>query len=311
MIDLLLGGLHGVAIGDALGAPFEFTRSTPKIKYDGILTDVTVKVHFKYAAMTIHPGSITDDTEMTIQLLKSILKNKKYIVDDVIKSYLDWANLKQTPLGKNTRKLMKGVTQVKNFRKRQEKFDTSDVESNGSLMRCFPLLLVSVKENFDTMIKFSDIDVTLTNDNDVNRECSRIYLTIAYYLLHQNFKEFVINNDIIRKKIQSAINYEILDVEENKGWVIHALYVSIITLLHTSSFQNGMDFIAKHFIKGDTDTIMAISGGLLGLKYGYTEMCKEKKTSENIDRLYSYFNTQNERPTFTPNLLNELIKFVG
>jgi ADP-ribosylglycohydrolase len=46
-----------------------------------------------------------------------------------------------------------------------------------------------------------------------------------------------------------------------------------------------MDLLAQHFIKGDTDTLMAISGGLLGAFYGYEAMQREAKTSENIERL--------------------------
>lgn len=33
-------GLYGVAVGDSLGAPFEFTRATPKLKYTGIISDI-------------------------------------------------------------------------------------------------------------------------------------------------------------------------------------------------------------------------------------------------------------------------------
>jgi ADP-ribosyl-[dinitrogen reductase] hydrolase len=309
LIDSIFGGLHGVAIGDSLGAPFEFTRSTPKIPYTGIITDITVKVRFQFCAMIILPGSITDDTEMTIQLLKSILQSGKYVEDDVIKNYLDWANLKNTPLGKNTRKLMKGVTTTKGFRNRQKKVDTSEVESNGSLMRCFPLLLLG---SLDKVLKASDKDCTLTNDNNVNRECSRIYLTIGHWLIDGGDLELEVEEKSVLKAIKKAQSGIIVDVSENKGWVVHALYVAIITFLNVNSFQEGMDYIAEHFIEGDTDTIMAITGGLLGLRFGYSQMFYEKKTSINLDKIYNYFNSQNEnnteRPIFTKELLAKLTK---
>lgn len=104
-----LGAIYGVAIGDALGAPHEFTRAKPKLEYTGILADEDVFVRFRFATMKIPASSVTDDTEMMIQLLTSILETGRYSEDAAIINYLAWANLKETPLGKNTRALMKGV----------------------------------------------------------------------------------------------------------------------------------------------------------------------------------------------------------
>ncbi len=261
--DKFIGGLFGVAIGDALGAPFEFIRATPKIPYTGILSDVSVSVQFKFHKMIIQPSSITDDTEMTIQLLKSILFENKYDTDKVIKNYLLWVNMKGTPLGKNTRNLMKGVTTINGFRKRQLKIDTKDVESNGSLMRCFPIALL------DNWRIISDIDVSLTNDNDVNRECSLIYLGLIRHIIFGEKLKLKCSQKSIKKAIKNALNNVIIDVSIQKGWVVHALYVCLITFFNCDSFQNGMNFIAKHFIKGDTDTIMAITGGILGSYFGF------------------------------------------
>jgi ADP-ribosyl-[dinitrogen reductase] hydrolase len=311
MFDRILGGLHGVAIGDSLGAPFEFSRASPKIPYTGILTDTPVKVQFQYYSMIIEPCSITDDTEMSIQLLKSILECGKYDEDNAIKKYLDWANLKATPLGKNTRRLMKGITTVKYFRKRQEKFETKTVESNGSLMRCYPLLIL---KDLNSVLKASNKDCTLTNNNNVNRECSEIYLRICHWVIFDSKLKIKCKEESIKLALKNAVEGKIINVSENKGWVVHALYVAIITFLQTDSFEEGMDYIAKYFIKGDTDTIMAITGGLLGSVYGYKKMTEEHKTSINIEKLYNYFNEQIEigtkRPIFTKKLLIETLNFL-
>ena len=254
--------------------------------------------------MTIHPHSVTDDTEMTIQLLKSILNFGTYNVDDVINNYLKWANLKGgAGLGKNTRKLMKGITTVKYFRKRQEKFDTSTVENNGSLMRCFPLSLLS-----DWQDK-SNVDATLTNNNDVNRECSLVYLNIIRYIIFGDNLSVTITQGSIKNAINQAINNIIVDVSVNKSWIIHALYVSLITFLNTTNYETGMDFIAKHFIKGDTDTIMAITGGLIGSFYGFTSMIKESNTSINITKIGDWMN-KTDRPHFDNDMTTKIKEFV-
>lgn len=299
--DKFVGGLYGVAIGDSLGSIFEFyNRSTPKLKWTGLLADVPVTVQFQWHSMILEPGSYTDDTEMSIQLLKSILENDGYNCDKTIKKYLEWANLKATSLGKNTRALMKGVTTVKGFKTRRAKIDTTGVESNGSLMRCFPLVLL---KDWRTA---SDIDVTLTNDNDVNRECSIIYLTLARHIIFGEPLKFKCRQKSVRLAIKNAINNVIVDVSYQKGWVVHALYVALITLFNANSYEGGMAFIAKHFLKNtDTDTIMAIGGALLGSVYGFNKMKAEPLASQNIVKLDAYLATT-ERPSFNKDTLSDV-----
>jgi len=305
-LDKMKGALYGVAIGDALGAPFEFQKATPKIKYTGILSDIDVSVRFQFATMTILASSITDDTEMTIQLLKGLIENNGiYDEDIIIKKYLEWANLKSTPLGKNTRALMKGVNTVKGFRKRQLKIDTTNVQSNGSLMRCLPIAFL------DNWKEASDMDVSLTNDNLVNKECSFLYLSMLRFLIFNEPMNIKCKETEVKNAIKSALDGDYsVDVSINKGWVVHALYVSIITLFNTSSFDDGMDYIAKHFIKGDTDTIMAITGGLLGAFYGFEKLINGEKSSINIEKLDNYFETT-DRPKFTDELFDELLTFIS
>lgn len=301
-MDKILGGLYGVFIGDALGAPHEFRNITPKTEYTGLLLDIPVTINFRFTSLTLQPGSVTDDSEMTIQLLKSILENKGYDEDKTIKKYLEWANMKNTPLGKNTRNLMKGVTTVRGFRNRQDKTDTSGVESNGSLMRCFPLVLLKDWK------KASAKDVNLTNDNPVNRECSIIYLRIARHLIYGDKLKFKFKQESIKSAVASALKNEIIDVSHNKGWVVHALYVALITLFNATSFESGMSFIHKHFFdRTDTDTIMCISAGLLGAKYGYESISTEITTSQNIEKVNRYFENTS-RPAFTEQLKESLIK---
>lgn len=303
-MDNVLGGLYGVFIGDALGAPFEFKNTTPKPTYSGILLDTPITIHFKFTSLRLLPSSITDDSEMTIQLLKSILEGDGYNEERAIKYYLEWANMKSTPLGRNTRALMKGIKTVKGFRNRQAGIDTTNVESNGSLMRCFPLAILPYWRDA------SDADVSLTNNNDVNRECSRIYLTIARHFIYGDELIFTTTQESIKTAIAAALNNTIIDVSVNKGWVVHALYVALITLFNATSYESGMEFIHRNFfVRTDTDTIMAIAGGLLGAKYGFNEMSNEEKTMANIQKIDTYFGIT-ERISFDTKLGNMLAEFI-
>jgi ADP-ribosyl-[dinitrogen reductase] hydrolase len=311
VVDRVIGGLYGVFLGDALGAPFEFRNVTPKVNWSGILLDHPFKIQFQYHALELAASAVTDDSEMTIQLLKGLLQNvdsDENVYNDKIcvKKYLEWANMKNTPLGKNTRALMKGVTTVKGFYNRRAKIDTSGVESNGTLMRCFPLVILPR----DEWKEAAELDATLTNDNDVNRDCSLIYLRIARHFVHGEKIRFKCKSPTVRSAIESALKNQILDVSVNKGWVVHALYVALITLFNATSFEDGMEFIHAHFfVKTDVDTIMAITGGLLGAKFGFQNLAGEVKTHQNIQKVTTYFNTT-QRPSFTPELEEPLRKYL-
>lgn len=172
-------------------------------------------------------------------------------------------------------------------------------------MRCIPLAFLPANEWKDA----SDKDVNLTNNNNINRACSKIYLSVVRYVIYDEEPEIddYCKYTQIKDAITAALNKTILDVLVNKGWVVWCLYVALITFFNTRSFSEGMDFIAKHFIRGDTDTLMAVAGGLLGACYGFDEMDKEPKTRENIKKVNQYFQ-KTSRPKFTKHLLSEIIK---
>jgi ADP-ribosyl-[dinitrogen reductase] hydrolase len=251
--------------------------------------------------MEILPGSITDDTEMTLALLYSILDNQKYDRDSVIINYLNWANLQGTPLGKNTRALMKGVKTIKGFESRWLSSQPMDSnQSNGSLMRCFPLVILP---NWKEILY---IDTSLTNNNPVNCECTLIYLSYARYFLTGKEEDISITQSVINDAINDIRNKVIRNVSINKGWVVNALYVALLTLYSVNSFQEGMDFIATHFINGDTDTLMAITGGLLGARYGFSRISEEDKTKINLGKINNYFSTASRPYIINNNLINKL-----
>jgi len=308
MVDLedrVLGCLYGVALGDALGTPFEFRRTTPKPTYTGLLLEEPTYVQFQYSKMELPPGCISDDTEMTLALLNSILNKENYNEDDAIKYYLDWANLKGTPLGKNTRALMKNITTVKGFRNRQKNILDEKSQSNGSLMRATPLALL---DNWEESFK---IDTNLTNPTKINQDCSKIYLGILRAIYKNESYELDFNDydEPLRKYLRAGSLGEILPIDKDRGWVVFGIYVTLYALQKGLSFQDTMDTIYRDFPGSDTDTVMAISGGIIGASLGYQTLLKESKTSINLSRLTKYFENTN-RPKIDQTLLDKLSEYV-
>jgi ADP-ribosylglycohydrolase len=277
--DKLFGAFMGLLLGDALGAPHEFHSS---LEFTGKL-EHQLRVRWRcHSDRIMPPGSITDDSEMTLALLGSIIKARDYDQKVTLQSYLDWANSGCPFLGKNTRKLFKGVITIKGAQKRMDcAEDQEKIQSNGTLMRCLPLVLF--KE------EVIEADVNLTNPNDLNREANLTYLTAIYRLLYGGKPREILEeiglelrDPELKRAYQQIIKGKKRDITgETKGWVVHAWYCAFRALASEDSFETQMEWIIGHHPNSDTDTNAAIAGAMLGARYGQARLLESEQTLNN------------------------------
>lgn len=296
LLDKTRGVFIGEALGDALGAPHEF-RYHKNNEYNGILHH-RFKFNARYQSTRwMVPGQTTDDTEMTLTLARSLIRNKGYNRNDAILHYEAWAN--NTPLlGINTRKLFKGVKTVKGYENRYNKlFDTPDAiynnQSNGSMMRSSPLAFI-----FDNTPMV--VDCKLTNPSSVNIDANLVYLS-AIRMAILGYDRVTIFNTIkdisqtreVRNVLIEVVTKKPRDITgKTRGWVLHTLYCAMWSLLYAPNYQDGIDYVIR--LGGDTDTTAAISGALMGALFGYTNMSKEDRTGNNMRILLTSDTTQGD-----------------
>lgn len=323
--DRVKGMLYGLALGDAMGISTEFSRTTPKMTYDGYIPTIPFEVRFnQFFSHKISPGSVSDDTEMSLALLRALLSNDmKFHRDTVLKNYMEWAN-SGAMLGKNTRKLFKGVKTIKGYEKRFNDIneeEKSSMQSNGSLMRCSPLALIV---NYNDCMKDIEEDVYLTNPNKVNSNIGSIYVSFLRILLTGEGLEpinafidqytFEDKLDTIKeiKELFLDLSSDKRDVTDKKvkGWVCSAFYIAIKALQRFDVFQDAMDFVIGEHPGSDTDTNGAIAGALLGAKLGYKVISQENRTKVNIERLNSYFSTSTRDRKYSLLDIDEIVKVV-
>lgn len=341
LYDKVYGMLAGVALGDALGHPHEFRYQTDN--YTGKLIyrpkHMSQWQGTKYAVI----GQYTDDTEQTLALAHSLVEKDEYNRDDVILSYEHWASVNTTGMGNNTRSLFKGVKTVKGYENRYRKAmcgelvkpsrktgtdNTSsiitEIKSNGSLMRCSPLALLS---DYNSVLE----DVNLTNPNQTNQDCAIVYITALRFLLKGcNLQQVY---DSVKKLPQTIEVKEVFDqIDSNisrdvlpmKGYVVHSFYCAMWTLHQLTTNYKSMiqtsSYIFDHIIRlgGDTDTNAAISGAIIGAGIGFKDMMSDRVTQDN----YKIIETMNpdegdchvhERylPHNILGLSNKLVKIYG
>lgn len=298
--DKMLGMFVGGFIGDALGAPFELRGSPGLDQYTGVL-DRKITIQTRWQGIKEYPiGSFTDDSQMELFLIKSIVRNGgNYNRDDVIKSYMEFTS-QCSMLGKNTRNLLKGIKTLKGYNNRTMKFLNPSIQSNGSLMRASPL---SIYSDYNIYIQ----DSSITNNNNTNYVCNIIYLCGLRYAIEGKSKDEIkqlfihLSNQYQIDTINVAINQAIVGIRRNvdesfknddgylgrktnKGWVVHGIYASLWSLLQFNDYKSAIDAVVM--LGGDTDTLAKIAGNLLGAYYGYTNLLSDNITKCNAETVF-------------------------
>jgi ADP-ribosylglycohydrolase len=280
--------LLGVAVGDAIGVPFEF-RSR-KAMLANPAEDI-----IGYGTHAQPPGTWSDDTSLTL-CLAGVLKNG-YDLESIAQSFVDWrfkdlwtARGEVFDIGITTEKSIRhlkdllaveDLEEIKNLRY----YSDESQNGNGSLMRILPLLFYikgkPIDEQWVTIWEIS----ALTHNHIRAAMCCLIYLKLAEYLLEGQDKTEAYQNtrrDIaafwgdlqfaererihFARMIQQDIREADMDSLQTSGYVIDSLEASLWFFLQRDNYR---DIVIDIINMGeDTDTSAAIAGGLAGLYYG-------------------------------------------
>lgn len=281
--------LFGIAIGDAVGVPYEFSSREQMKKYPA-------KDIVGYKTHNQPPGTWSDDSSLTFCLAESLIKG--YSLKSTAKNFVKWKNESYWTarnsvfdIGMTTAKAItrlenilenKTIDDLELLKYQAEEFDNG----NGSLMRILPLIYEikdkDINEQFDIIWKNS----ALTHRHIRSAMSCLIYLKFAEYLMSGKTKTYAYQetrSDI--KKYWSIMNFSKNEQESFKriiqnditsydektilsgGYVIESLEASFWSFLNTDTYESA---VLKAINFGhDTDTTGAITGGLAGIYYTY------------------------------------------
>ncbi|CAH6418335.1 ADP-ribosylglycohydrolase [uncultured virus] len=319
-------GFVCLGLGDALGTPHEFPRMS-KFEYTGKLEHrFTHRTRWQKEGRTLGVGQASDDSEQALTLARSLIRKQGYDQKDVVAHYIKWAHSGTPMIGTNTRDLFKvnstkkDPTGYEHYEKAYEKkfgvlpiyafpvdaegkaITTEAAEaaqSNGSLMRSFPLACLWNNEAVDR-------DVWASNPSSVVREAEQLYVTaVRYALVGTPAKEIwtlvsgAAQGAEVKKvfsDILGGVARTLADEgtgEERKkvrGWVLSSFYAAMSCLAALASstpptFATLMQWVIGGHPWSDTDTNAAISGALIGSIIGWDELIKDEMTLYNIQVL--------------------------
>jgi ADP-ribosyl-[dinitrogen reductase] hydrolase len=267
--DRAIGSVLGLALGDALGAPFEFHRAHQ------IPSPLPA---FEPAWMGLPPGTTTDDTAMARNLIRSLIANGGRLnASDVLERHIAWLATDPPDVGNLTRSVLSraGEDPAGAAREYVEQRGPEVSAGNGSVMYCAPLG-VAYANRPDELVEAAPALSAITHwDERCRTACLAVTLAVAALVRGEDPRDAVVAAVGAVSGREGAEELELLvDTAgltrpidgPDQGFVFFTAGVALRTAAAAPSFERGLrDVVA---LGGDTDTNAAVTGALLGALHG-------------------------------------------
>jgi len=261
--ERILGGLFGVACGDALGGTLEFMSSEEIEREYGYLKDIVGG-----GCWNLMPGEVTDDTMMTIAVAEGILENPDNPVENIGKQFIKWYDSKPKDIGNIIRIALSEYKRSNDWMKASyyaHQATGGMSAGNGSLMRCLPVALYY--NDADKILEITASQSMLTHYDQKAVDACKFYNMLAYRYLNDKLKIPTIEECIEKYPDYKQVFRLTIKNLKPSGYVIDTLVCALWCFINTSTFEDAVCEAAN--LGGDADTIAAITGGIAGVYYGY------------------------------------------
>lgn len=285
--ELAAAGLIGLAVGDALGVPVEFSDRA-QLRKNPVTGMRAFGVHHQPA------GTWSDDSSLAFCLAES-LAEKGLNYTDQAQRFIAWkyagkwtAHGRVFDIGNATGE---AITRLQNgIAPLEAGPDDERSCGNGSLMRILPLAIFLANATpQERMLRACEAS-RLTHGHPRCKLACAFYVEVAAALVRGESLEQGIAQAIalvlpfIRKhhpqEVETFANVfspTLASLSESEisgsGYVIHCLEASLWCALRAQSYADGV--LAAVNLGDDTDTTGAVTGGLLGLRFGLAAIPQE------------------------------------
>ena len=294
-----MGAVVGAAVGDALGAPFEFAMAgefgrrfaAPVIGGTGEMVGGGV---FGWA-----PGEFTDDTQMAIALAEALLAHGGYDPDRVWEWFRTWV---ETARDVGTRT---GAS-LAHADWRSVPRNTSHSAGNGALMRAFPLALAFGGADRETTRAVVPHQAALTHPDESAGWGAWIAVEMIRAAIRGGDALAEIDGLLDDMPDELSAQFAALlsprwkpgDSAPSNGSVWGCLAEAVWAVRSTDSYEAAIT--AAIDLGGDTDTVACVVGAIAGAMYGMQAIPSRWATyvHGSLDtptgrRSYSLFDLQN------------------
>ncbi|HYZ13018.1 MAG TPA: ADP-ribosylglycohydrolase family protein [Actinomycetota bacterium] len=282
LADRVVGSCLGLALGDALGAPFEFMRAH-------LIPDPVPAFELDWAGGPA--GSTTDATSMARNLMRSLAERGELDPEDLVRRQVEWFRSDPPDVSTLTRLVLRRAARGENAstaaREIWERRGPEVSAGNGSVMYCAPLGVahanrpdelfelapaLSALTHFDGRCKTAALAVTFCVAALVRGEDSEVASTSALRSVaeHEGGEELEFLVDAVgdSRPVDGP----------DQGFCLFTVGVAFQALLRESDVETELRRVVS--LGGDTDTNAAVAGALLGARYGFNGL-----PSQWLDRL--------------------------
>jgi ADP-ribosylglycohydrolase len=276
--DRSRGALLGLALGDTLGVPLEFSPRDRKQ-----VSDIEGGGPFD-----LKPGEWTDDTSMACCLAYSLISCGGFDPTDQMLCYVYWyrygafsSNGTCFDIGGATR------TALESFIQTREPYSGSTdprMAGNGSLMRLAPIP-VFYFDSFDQSVRFSGLSSRTTHQATEAVDACRYFGALLHGALHGVSKERLLDGiyepiegywnayplaPAVEAVARGSYKHKRRDEISSSGYVIHTLEAALWAVYHHDNFRDAV--LAAVNLADDSDTVGAVCGQIAGAYWGETQL---------------------------------------
>lgn len=286
--DRAAGVLLGTAIGDALGVPYEFAErlgpdDIPVMKGGGL--------------GNYEPGEWSDDTSMTVAIAEAVADGHDLTSEDgldaVARGFMRWytdfdgnppdiGNQTRAVLSATYRRLKSDPTATAGAAMFAESqvFGAANPHSagNGALMRTAPVALAHLDDR-ETLADAARAVASLTHADELAGDSCVLWSESIRVAIIEGRIDIQAGLDLIPDERRSQWRPWLADATTQSpsrftpnGFTVTALQAAASSILHTPA-DDGPTHVRESLytairIGDDTDTVAAITGGLLGARWG-------------------------------------------
>ena len=266
--ERVIGCVLGLALGDALGAPFEFRRR-------GEIPDPVPA--FERGWMGLAPGHWTDDTAMARNLCRSLGERGRLDPEDVLRRHLDWLSADPPDVGTLTRRVLGDLRDgVPDAAARYVSERGPEISAgNGSVMYCAPLGAFRATRPELLLDEAPALSAITHWDERCRTACLAVTLAVAALVRGVGSREAVEHavERVLDRDGGEELEYLVGEAGRarpidgpDQGFALFTAGIALQVAAAGGSFEDGLRHVVS--LGGDTDTNAAVTGALLGALHG-------------------------------------------
>lgn len=280
MIDRARGMVLGAAVGDALGAGYEFARIDENLVPDMIGGGLG----------PFAPGEWTDDTSLTWVVVEAAASyndlSSQNALDQIAQGFRAWFDTKPPDIGYTTSRAIRAGSTA---RKQREAARAAQGVSNGSLMRTSPVVLRYLDDPVGLVKAASEVSALTHAAPEAVESC-----VVWSLLLRKAVVDGTLDVDEpLRYLDRWQRGYWSMNLNEacnstparwfDNGYATVALRAALSSVYSTPNYDFVESLYTAIRIGHDTDTVASIAGALVGALNGIDAI-----PSHWLDMLHGY-----------------------